>query len=52
MDANVDCDCFFLFRPTLSTCVDRYLKDTDISLLDKIKVGILELDAIKVGRVQ
>ena len=35
----------------LNTCVEKYLKDTDVSLLDKIKVGILELDAIKVGLV-
>ncbi|KAG0053819.1 Nucleoporin nup85 [Gryganskiella cystojenkinii] len=36
--------------PILNACVERYLKDTEASLLDKIKVGILEMDAIKTIR--
>jgi len=53
-DAPVAWDMYLLwlritFRPILGICVERYLKGTDISLLDKIKVSILELDAIKVG---
>ncbi|KAG0319865.1 Nucleoporin nup85 [Dissophora globulifera] len=36
--------------PILKICSSRYLEDTDVSLIDRIKIAILEMDAIKTIR--
>ncbi|KAI7818859.1 Nup85 nucleoporin-domain-containing protein [Gamsiella multidivaricata] len=36
--------------PILKICISRYMEDTKVSLFDKIKIAILEIDAIKTIR--
>lgn len=42
----------FTNRPILETCLPPFLKSTDVTLLDRIKIAILQLDDVKVQEMQ